>query len=408
MSSQVNFEPVRPIADDVVILGAGHAAHALVSALTKSTSPPRITLVGAERDVPYNRPPLSKKYLLGEVSDDDLILRSAEQYAKLGISTVLEDAATSIDPSSKEVRLRSGRLLGYSNLVIATGSRARSLPASLDQSNGRVFSLRSLADALTLREKVRASKGIVILGGGYIGLEVAASCVALGKSVTVVEAAPRLLARVAEPALSNMILALHQSNGVSIHLGRMVVSIREAGSGCVTELDDGTVIPSDFVLSAIGSVPNSELARDAGLEVEDGIIVNERCVTSNPSIFAIGDCTSFVFDGRKMRLESIQNANDQANVVSAALGGGEARYNPVPWFWSDQYDARLQSVGIAQGADGSIPVEEGATFALWHHRDGRIIALDTINNPRQHMLARKRLSAGGIALSELEKTGYVL
>lgn len=408
MSSQVNFEPVRPIADDVVILGAGHAAHALVSALTKSTSPPRITLVGAERDVPYNRPPLSKKYLLGEVSDDDLILRSAEQYAKLGISTVLEDAATAIDPSSKEVRLRSGRLLGYSNLVIATGSRARSLPASLDQSNGRVFSLRSLADALTLREKVRASKGIVILGGGYIGLEVAASCVALGKSVTVVEAAPRLLARVAEPALSNMILALHQSNGVSIHLGRMVVSIREAGSGCVTELDDGTVIPSDFVLSAIGSVPNSELARDAGLEVEDGIIVNERCVTSNPSIFAIGDCTSFVFDGRKMRLESIQNANDQANVVSAALGGGEARYNPVPWFWSDQYDARLQSVGIAQGADGSIPVEEGATFALWHHRDGRIIALDTINNPRQHMLARKRLAAGGIALSELEKTGYVL
>lgn len=394
--------------NDIVILGAGHAAHALISAITKSTSSPRITLVGAERHVPYNRPPLSKKYLLGEVSDDDLILRSAAQYSKLGIATVLEDAAISINPASKEVRLHSGRSIGYTNLVIATGSRARSLPTSLDQSNGRVYSLRGLADAVALREKIFASQNIVILGGGYIGLEVAASCVSLGKSVTIVEAAPRLLARVAEPALSDKILRLHQTNGVSVHLGRTAVAIRKMGPGSATELDDGTVISSDFVLSAIGSVPNSELARAAGLEVEDGIVVDERCATSNPSVFAIGDCASFVFGGGRIRLESIQNANEQASVVAAVLGGGKARYDPVPWFWSDQYDARLQSVGISHGADASIPVEVGNAFALWHHRDGEVIALDTINNPRQYMLARKRFGSGGIRLSELEKSGYVL
>lgn len=394
--------------NDVVILGAGHAAHALVSALTKTASPPRITLVGDERGVPYNRPPLSKKFLLAHVADEELVLRSAEQYAKLGIDTVLEDAATSIDPASKKVILRSGRSLAYSKLVIATGSRARSLPPGIDQTNGAVLSLRGIADALSLRERIGRSQHVVILGGGYIGLEVAASGVALGKSVTIVEAASRLLARVAEPILSEMILRLHQSNGVSVRLGRRAVTIRETESACVTELDDGTSISSDFVLSAIGSVPNTELALEAGLEVLDGIAVDEGCATSDPSIFAIGDCTSFVFDGRKMRLESIQNANDQANVAAANLLGEEARYAPVPWFWSDQYDARLQSVGISHGADASVPVEAGNTFALWHHRDGKIIALDTINNPRQHMLARKRFNSGGIYLSELEASGYVL
>jgi len=394
--------------DTLLVVGAGHAANALVSSLVKHRYAGRVVLVGDEPHLPYNRPPLSKKFLNEEALPEELYFRGREQFAKLGIDVHLSDASAAIDPDGRKVILRSGTTVEYTRLVLATGASPRRLSADVDRSRGRVHVLRNAADAIGLRTALRDAEKVVILGAGYVGLEVAASCRGAGKVVTVVEAAPRVLARVAGADLSEIVRREHEARGVAFHLGRAAVAVEEAGRGLAVTLDDGTRLDADLVLCAIGAVPNTDLAEAAGIRVERGIVVDRRCRTSRPDIFAIGDCATFPHDGELVQLESVQNASEQAETVARGLCGIDAEYAPVPWFWSDQYDMRLQSVGRARATDDAVLRSQAGSHAVWRHRDGRITALDTINAPREHLLARKLMSRGELRLDALVEAEFDL
>lgn len=394
--------------DNLVVVGTGHAANALVASLQRQRYPGKVVLAGDERHPPYNRPPLSKKFLTEALRPSDLHFRSSDQLAATGIELHLGDAATKLDRQARTVTLASGRSLRYSNLVLATGAAPRALPAKVDETAGRIHVLRNIADALRLRTDLSAARSIVIIGAGYVGLEVASSCASLGKQVVVVEAAKRILARVAGDDLSGIVRRVHEGHGVDFRLGTTVTRVSSAGNGLVAELSGGERLEADIVLCAIGAVPNVDLAEAAGLAIDHAILTDSRCLTSDERIYAIGDCAAFSQGDVLIRLESVQNASDQADVVARRLCGEDAVYAPLPWFWSDQYDLRLQSVGLATGADGSIVRSNANSHSIWHHRDGRIIALDTINASRDHMLARKVLARGELQLESLRAVEFDL
>lgn len=394
--------------EKLVVVGTGHAASALLSGLARHHYRGSVALVGDETHPPYNRPPLSKKFLSEEINPSELYFRSQEQLAAGGIEVHLGDGVAKLDVHSRTVTLASGKSLAYSTLVLATGAAARVLPGDIDETGGRVRVLRNVDDALRLKADLGAARTIAVIGAGYVGLEVAASCALLGKQVTVMEAAPRVLARVAGNELAGIVQRAHEDHGVSFRLETTVTRVTEAADGLDVELSGGDRLNADIVLCAIGAVPNVDLAEAAGLAVDRGIVTDSRCLTTDDRVYAIGDCAAFPWNGAMVRLESVQNASDQAATVARRICGLDAEYEPLPWFWSDQYDLRLQSVGLAAGADGSIVRSSGNIHSIWHHRCGRIIALDTINASRDHMLARKILARGELPLASLEEAGFDL
>lgn len=379
-----------------VIVGAGHGGVQLAASLRQEAYDGRITLVSGEPDLPYHKPPLSKGFLKAPDAPV-LMLRHADFYRDNAIDLILGETVAAIERQGKTITLARGADIAYTKLVLATGARAR-LPDLEGTALKGVMSLRSLADARTLSDALGEASAVAIIGGGYIGMELAHTVAGLGRAVTVLEAAPRLLARVVAPEISYHVHDRSIVAGITIRTGVQIRSLKGMG-GKVTqvELAGERPIPADVVILGTGALPNIELACDAGLAIADGIAVDRHLRTSDPDILALGDCVSFeqFHAGRRLRLECVQNATDQARHAAKTLTNRPAPYRELPWFWSDQGDMKLQTAGLALDADRTVMTgspEENA-FAVHHFREGRLIAADTINRPADHMLARRLLAA---------------
>ena len=379
------------------MVGGGQAAFALVAKLRALKDERPITIVAAEASHPYQRPPLSKKYLLREMDLDRLLYRPESWYAEHNIDIHLSTSVTAIDRLAKTVTLSDGSTLDYDVLALATGSTPRKLPASLGGDLEGVFVVRDFTDADRLAGEMQAGKHALIIGGGYIGLEAAAVARSSGLDVTVIEMADRILQRVASVATSYLVKDIHTSRGVDIREGTGLVRL-VGTDGRVTsaELTDGSTIPVDLVIVGIGVTANDALAQAAGLDVANGIIVDGFGRTSDPSIHAMGDCAVLPWKEMRIRLESVQNAVDQAEAVAALLAGGEAPYDPKPWFWSDQYDVKLQIAGFGHGHDETV-VRKGqreGSVSVWYFTAGKLVAVDALNDAKAYVTGKKLLDLG--------------
>ncbi|MFE6042495.1 NAD(P)/FAD-dependent oxidoreductase [Streptomyces sp. NPDC056452] len=384
----------------VVVVGAGQAGFDTACALRSRGFRGRITLIGDEPPGPSYRPPLSKGYLAGTVAAEEIALRPPSFYTEQDIELLPGDRVASLDRERRTVLLESGLRLPYDRLVLATGSRPRTLPVPGASLTG-VLSLRGLADAEDLRLRLSGPpRRLVVVGAGFIGLEVAATARGLGHEVTVVEAQPRALARALTPTVSDRIVAEHRERGVRVLLGREVTALFGDGEGRVQvmELDGGERIAADLIVVGVGVLPNIELALAADLLVGDGVVVDAQLRTSEPDIFALGDCARFPSPhaGRHVRLESVQNASDQAKCVAAAICGEPYAYTAVPWFWSEQYALRLQIAGLTAGHDETVTVGDLADgkFSVFCFRGGRLTGVESVNRPADHGIARRLLTAG--------------
>jgi 3-phenylpropionate/trans-cinnamate dioxygenase ferredoxin reductase subunit len=377
----------------VLIVGGGHAAGAAAAALRQAGFEGAVTVVGAEPVPPYQRPPLSKAWLKGEAVESDLLLRPATFYAEKSITLELGHRIESIDAVTRSARTDDGRSLSWDHLILATGSRLRKLPVPGAQAQG-VLELRSLADAEALRSVLRPGLRLAVIGGGYVGLEVAASARALGAEVVVIERESRLLARVASPALSTFFESCHRGHGVDLRLGAAVSSLAVTeGRVSAVELADGSSIACDAVVVGIGAQAEDALAQALGLQCDDGVVVDEQCRTSAPHIYAIGDCTRRPLPryGAMARLESVPNALEQARQVAACIMGKPPVKSDAPWFWSDQFDVRLQIVGLPIGVDRQVIRGDPASgrFAVFHlDAAGALQALEAVNSPAEFAAAR--------------------
>lgn len=386
----------------IVIIGAGQAGVQTAESLRAGGYAGRITLLGDEPHGPYHRPPLSKAWLAGEMDGAQLVMRAPEMLARKNIELRTEVKVASIDRAVKQVLLADGSALPYDGLVLATGSTPRSLPLPGGDAAG-VHALRSRGDADAISARLalcqEQQQPVVVIGGGFIGLEVAATARKKGLAVTVLEAAPRLLGRVLAPALSDWYAALHRSHGVELVFDARIEALETAADGSVSgvRLADGHLLPAGLVVVGIGVNANDGLAQAAGLECERGIVVDACCRTSDPAIVAAGDCTARrLADGSLIRLESVQNATEQGKSAAAALLGQERPFTATPWFWSDQYDKKLQMAGLSGGAEAWAVRGDmtGTSFSIYHFRADKLIAVDSVNAAKDHLQARKLLDAG--------------
>lgn len=381
--------------EQVIVIGAGQAGFSLCAKLRNEGFEGAITLLGAEPEPPYQRPPLSKKYLLGEMDKERLYFRPASFYAEQGIDLRLGCDVTEIDAATKTV-IAGGEALPYDTLALTTGAAPRRLPAAIGGDLPGVYVIRSLADIDACAHEFSDGARVLIVGGGYIGLEAAAVAAARGLTVTLIEMAPRILQRVAAKETSDFVRALHHSHGVDIREGLGLT--RLTGSDRVTgaELADGTTLEVDFVLVGIGVGAETRLAERAGVTLDGGILVDEMGRTSDPAIWAAGDCAVFPVDGQSTRLESVQNAVDQAEAVALNMLGAEAPYMPKPWFWSDQYDLSLQIAGFNRGYDRVVvrPGAKDGAQSHWYYRGDQLLACDAMNDPRSYMTAKRLIEAG--------------
>ena len=386
----------------VAIVGTGQAGFQAATSLRQDGFAGHIVLIGDEPVSPYQRPPLSKSYLAGDSGLDELWLRPDSFYAKQEIELIAGEAVTAIDRAGRRLQLASGVELGWDHLVLATGARYRPLAAPGAELDG-VLPLRTLADADVLRERLDKASEIVVVGAGFIGLEFASVAIARGAGVHIIEVTHHPMGRVVSAPISRFFTDAHRRWGAQISLGTGVSRILGTG-GRVTgvETTDGRQLPADLVLICIGVIPNAELADEAGLAVDNGIVVDECLGTVDPGIVAIGDCANFPtpFAVGRVRLESVQNAVDQGRSVAAHIAGHRAPYNKVPWFWSDQGDLKLQIAGITIGHDASVLRGDPAArnFSVFCFRGGRLIGVESVNRTADHVIAR-RLLAGDPALS---------
>jgi 3-phenylpropionate/trans-cinnamate dioxygenase ferredoxin reductase component len=374
---------------NVVVVGAGQAASALAAKLRGLGHVGNITLIGDETAPPYQRPPLSKGYLLGEIGEERLWLRSPEFYDENTITLRLGAPVSAIDRAARTVTVQSD-VVPYDHLVLATGSIPRHLPASIGGGLTGVHVVRTLMDVNAKKHRFVPGARVVIVGGGYIGLEGAAVASKLGLDVTVIEAAPRILQRVAAPETSDYFRALHQGHGVTILEG--VGLERILGDAHVTgvRLADGRELPADFVILGIGIRPATDLAEAAGLVLDNGIATDSQGRTSDPHIWAAGDCASFPWKDGRLRLESVGNAIDQAEVVAANIMGAAAPYVAQPWFWSDQYDCKLQIAGLNAGYDHIVTRKgEADAVSFWYYQGATLLAVDAMNDPRAYMVGKR-------------------
>ena len=390
----------------MVIAGAGQAGFQVAASLRMEGYDEPITLIGDEPNLPYQRPPLSKGFMAGKQAIDGTVLRPLAFYQSHGIELVTGAMITGIDRVGRSVKLASGQSVPYATLVLAVGARNRRLPVTGAELDGVCY-LRTDAEAVEIRQRLEHARDIVVIGGGFIGLELAAAARAQGKSVRVIEVQARLMPRAVSGILSDFYREVHLSQGVGISLGVAVSEI--AGyQGKVAEviLSDGCVHPADLVLVGIGVVPNIELALDAGLSISNGVADDEYLRTDDPSIYALGDCAEHpnpfagpVTDprgGGRVRIESVQNAVDQAKCIAAAIVGRSEKYRAVPWFWTDQFDIKLQMAGLSGGCEqvATRGEPESRKFSVFYFRDGRLAAVDSVNRPGDHLAARRLLGAG--------------
>ncbi|WP_369389944.1 NAD(P)/FAD-dependent oxidoreductase [Streptomyces sp. CG1] len=384
----------------VAVIGAGQGGLDTAAALRAKGYDGRITLVGEEPALPYQRPPLSKGFLTGAIGHADLTLRTESFFEAQDIELVTGDRACHIDLFGSRIELASGGRLDYDRLVLATGSRPRPLPVPGADLNG-VLTLRTLADAEALRALLDGPpRQVAIVGAGFVGLELASTARSLGHEVTVVEAQARVLARALTPQLSRWLADRHRQQGVRLLTNSEVAALYGSASGQVEvlQLRDGTRLPADLVVIGIGVLPRTELAADAGLLVGDGVIVDPRLRTTDRSVYAIGDCARFPDSGpgRHIRLESVQNASGQARCVAAAICGDDAPYTAVPWFWSEQCALRLQMAGLTADHDETVTVgdpDEGR-FSVLCYREGTLVGVESVGRPADHGIARRLLATG--------------
>ncbi len=382
----------------IVVIGAGQAGSSLVARLRKDGFEGDITLIGAEPHLPYQRPPLSKAYLLGEMELERLFLRPESFYSDNNITLRLGQRVTGIDAQARTVTI-GDEVIAYDELALTTGSDPRRLPASIGGDLEGVHVVRDLAHVDDMGPWVKDGARALIVGGGYIGLEAAAVCAKRGVKVTLVEMADRILQRVAAPETSDYFRTLHTEYGADIREGvGLDRLVGENGKVTGAVLTDGTELEIDFVVVGVGIAPATHLAEMAGLELKNGIKTDAHGRTSDPSIWAAGDCASFPHKGDRIRLESVPNAIDQAEVVAQNMLGAAKGYVATPWFWSDQYDVKLQIAGLNTGYDNVVTRKgEGQTVSFWYYKGDQLIAVDAMNDPRAYMVGKRLIESGKTA-----------
>ncbi|WP_297845733.1 FAD-dependent oxidoreductase [Pseudomonas sp.] len=384
----------------VVIVGAGHGGVSLCAALRALDFAGTITLLSDEADLPYHRPPLSKAFLTNDTPDAEskLLLESRSFYDEKRIDLRLSTRVSALDTQARTLQLADGSLVPYDELVLATGARARNLTLPGSTLEG-ILLLRTLEHARILRQRLSSSESIVIVGGGFIGLEIAATARKLGKQVTVLETASRIMERSVSPEVSAYVTGKHREKGITLQFNSTVNAFLGDNGKVVAVRTEAGEWPADLVIVGAGSLPNSELAEAAGIACSNGILVDVRMRTSAQHVFAIGDCVTFenrYADNARLRLESIQNANDQARLVARLIIGEDTGYEALPWFWSDQGEVKLQMVGLSIGRTHCVTRgdPEQGRFSVFHYRDSTLIAVDSVNQPLEHILSRKLLAAG--------------
>ena len=382
----------------VLIIGGGQAAFQTAASLRAKSYDGAITIVSDDAVPPYQLPPLSKGYVKGSVSEEDLAFRKPEFYPDSHITLRLNTRAIAIDRAAKQVILAGRETLAYDTLVLATGARVRPLPLPGADLDGLLY-LRTLADARLLKERVYAAQSVAVIGGGFIGLEAAAVAAQLGKKVTVIEALDRLMARAVAPEISEAYAKLHRSRAVDVRLATKTAGIAgEEGRAVAVILADGSAVEADLIIAGIGVLPNQEIAHEAGLICGNGIEVDNLLRTCDPAIFAIGDCASFPtpFAEGRVRLESVQNALDQARFVADTVMGEGKPYDAVPWFWSDQFEAKLQIAGLSMGHDQRVLRGDPAAggFSVFYFKAGKMIAADSLDKSGDHVAVRRMLALG--------------
>lgn len=379
----------------IIIIGAGQAAASFIAKLRGGDYSGRIILIGDEPNLPYQRPPLSKKYLLGEMSLDRLLLRPQSWYDDNQVTLKLSTSVNNIDSENQQLLLSSGETVRYSKLLLATGSTPHWLPEKMGGRLKGVYTLRNLLDVDQIKDEFQAGRKLLIIGGGYIGLEAAAVAAGMGLEVTVIELADRILKRVAAPATSDYFRALHQENGVTILENTGLEALLAAdGKVASAKLNDGTELVVDFVITGIGVAPNAQLASEAGLSIENGIATDLQSRTSNQHIYSAGDCASFEYNGQRIRLESVQNAVDQAENAALHILGEDASYQPTPWFWSDQFKTKLQIAGLNLGYTDTVfrPGKREGSQSIWYYNEDKLLAVDAMNDPIAYTMGRKILA----------------
>lgn len=377
----------------VVVIGAGQAAASLVAKLRGLGFEGQITLIGEEPVPPYQRPPLSKAYLLGEMTLDRLFLRPESFYEEHGVTLRLGQRVERIDRAAKRVHL-DGAAISYDMLALTTGAVPNRLPNAIGGDLEGVYTVRTLADVDAMSPEFAEGRRVLIVGGGYIGLEAAAVAAKKGLKVTLVEMSDRILQRVAAPETSDYFRDLHTRHGVDLCEGVGLKTL--TGSGRVTgaALTDGSALEVDFVIVGVGIRPDTALAEEAGLAVDNGIAVDSQGRTSDPAIWAAGDCASFPQGGGRLRLESVGNAIDMGELVAENMMGAEKPYVAKPWFWSDQYDVKLQIAGLNTGYDQIVTRRDGDAVSFWYFAGDRLLAVDAMNDPRAYMIGKRLIEAG--------------
>ena len=380
-----------------VIIGASHAAAQLATSLRTEGWEGDILVVGDEPSLPYHRPPLSKAVLAGEKTLDQILIRPAAFYEKQNVQFKLGTRIETIDLDKKSLTTSAGETIEFTKLAICTGSRPRKLDIEGSHLNG-VHYLRTAEDIENIQKNISAGKKAVIVGGGYIGLETAAALRKLDVEVTVLEAMGRVLQRVTAPEVSAFYSRIHTEEGVTIKTNTVIKAIEGNDSVQSVILDDKSRLDADLVIIGVGIEPNTELAAAAGLTVDNGVIVDEFACTSHPDVVAAGDCTNFPApSGQRMRLESVPNAMDQAKAAAAFICGNQKAYAANPWFWSDQYDMKLQIAGLSQNYDQVVlrgDYEEGRSFVAWYLKDGKLVAADCVNRMKEFMAAKQLIQSG--------------
>jgi 3-phenylpropionate/trans-cinnamate dioxygenase ferredoxin reductase subunit len=379
--------------DHVIVIGAGQAGASCVAKLRNGGFQGAVTLIGAEAAPPYQRPPLSKAYLMGDMPVERLYLRPQAFYAEHGIDLRLGTEVTAIDTGGQTVTAGGG-VLSYTDLVLATGSVPRRLPAAIGGTLDGVFVVRDLADVDAMAPRFVAGARVLIVGGGYIGLEAASVASKLGLNVVLVEMAPRILQRVAAPETSDYFRDLHVAHGVDIREGVGLDHLTGKGAVSGAVLSDGSTLAVDFVIVGVGIAPGTALAEAAGIAIDNGIATDAQGRTSASHVWAAGDCASFPYRGGRIRLESVPNAIDQAECVAENIMGAGRDYAARPWFWSDQYDVKLQIAGLNTGYDSVVTRAGDTAKSFWYYRGDTLLAVDAANDPRGYMIGKRLIEAG--------------
>ncbi|GAB5458367.1 MAG: FAD-dependent oxidoreductase [Henriciella sp.] len=392
------------MSQSVIIIGAGQAAAQASISLRSFGYDGSLTIIGDEPFIPYQRPPLSKAYMKGDMSEERLYFKPSSWYQDQSIDLILSDTVTQLDTKTKTVRLKRGRELNYDKLILATGARPR--PMTIPGADlGNVFYLRTLSDVKNIRPHMTHETKLVIVGAGYIGLEAAAVAQTLGLNVTVLEMADRVLARVAGSTTSDFYETTHREHGVDIRTGAQVAALRGDHDVTHVQLSDGNLIEANIVLIGIGILPNKELAQEAGITCAEGVVTDRDSRTSDPDVFAAGDCAQrpIIYLDRSGRLESVHNAIEQGKLAAAAITGNSRPIEDCPWFWSDQFDYKLQIAGLSNGFDTEVlrGYPQDGKFSVFYFKQERLIAVDAINSPPEFIVSKKLISAGACPSPEL-------